>query len=151
MPALLPRSLALFTLLLFSTPVALASDEGIPLTIQVVDADGDPVVGAAVRNTEEGERHRVNVRTGTWTSRALYPSANDVIPFTRGMDVTFEITAPGYLSETVHYVMRRRRNVIEVTLSPMELDDSEAQGADPNIAFGRDVPREEHTTQNPAQ
>ena len=67
------------------------------------------------------------------------------------MDVTFEITAPGYLSETVHYVMRRRRNVIEVTLSPMELDDSEAQGADPNIAFGRDVPREEQTTQNPAQ
>lgn len=133
------RPLLVAAALVLSAP-ALADDAGIPLTVRVLDAAGDPVLGAAVRSPVEEERHRVNSVTGSWTATALYPPDGDPLYFEKGLDLTFEISAPGYLSETVHYVMRRRRNTLDIQLVPMQLKGDLEKIEDPIIAFGRDTP-----------
>ncbi|MBW2253566.1 MAG: hypothetical protein JRI25_03075 [Deltaproteobacteria bacterium] len=132
-------SLFLATTVLLSGP-AHAKKGPIPLTVQVLDGGGEPIITAVVRHPGERERHRVNHATGAWTTNALYLPGGDVLKFDPGMEIEFEVTAPGYISETIRYIVRKRKNVIEVTLQPMDLSEDREGQEDPIIAFGRDKP-----------
>ena len=114
------------------------SSGGLALTVQVLDDTGNPITTAVVRNPEEAERHQVNAVSGTWTATALYLDGGAEVPFHEGQDVSFEVSAPGFLTETVRYIIRKRRNTIVVTLSAMELTGEQLE--DPLISFGRDKP-----------
>jgi len=129
-----PAILAVFAVMLVAAKGPLA------LTIQVLDETGSPVTTAVVRHTEEEERHRVNAVTGAWTGTALYLDGGTEVPFEEGQDVTFEVSAPGFLTETVRYIVRKRKNVIIVTLSEMDITSDLGQLEDPMITFGRDKP-----------
>lgn len=133
---------------LVASPAARAGktkqDDGIPITVLVKDTNGNPVATAVVRNPKEEERHRVNTVTGSWVGSILYLPDGSMIKFAKGMEVTFEVSAPGYVTQTVHYIVRKRKNVIVVPLEQMKLDDSSSKKDDdsqmPIIGFGRDKP-----------
>ena len=118
----------------------ISSGPGVALTIEVKDEATKPIKTATIRNPLEAERHGVNSVTGSWTANTLYLDGGQSMPFEAGQDVTFEISAPGYLSETVRYIMRKRKNLIVVTLAEMDLKDDLDQAEDPLISFGRDKP-----------
>jgi hypothetical protein len=129
-----PAVLAVLAVLL----MAPKSSGGLALTIQVMDDTGSPVTTAVVRHPDEAMRHHVNAVTGSWSGTALYLDEGVEVPFHEGQDVTFEVSAPGFLTETVRYIVRKRRNTIVVTLSAMELHGDQLE--DPLISFGRDKP-----------
>jgi len=115
------------------------TDDGVPIEVRVMDASGNPIATAVVRHPQEEERHRVNTVTGSWVGSILYLPDGSMLKFEKGMEVTFEISAPGYVTETVHYVVRKRKNVIEVMLEPMAVEE-EMEDDMPIIGFGRDKP-----------
>jgi len=132
---------------LVASPAARAGkteDDGIPVEVRVKDQSGNPIATAVVRNPKEEERHRVNTVTGSWVGSILYLPDGSMVKFDKGMEVTFEVSAPGYITETVHYVVRKRKNVIEVALQKMKLQDEDKDHANddqmPIIGFGRDKP-----------
>lgn len=121
--------------------VAQAQEEGIPVAVEVRDLDTKEIVKTAVvRHPEEAERHKVNTETGRWTEKVLYMSDGSELVFRKGMILTFEVSAPGYHNENVNYMVRKRKNVIPVSLRRMELSLEEDYENDPNINFGRDKP-----------
>ena len=64
-----------------------------------------------------------------------------MLKFDKGMELTFEVSAPGYVTETVRYVVRKRKNLVPVVLQKMELELTEEEDMDdPVIQFGRDKP-----------
>lgn len=133
-------SLLVAASLLMGAP-ALADDVGVPVTIQVVDAAGTPIPTAVVRHPDEADRHRVNTETGKWVASVLYLPNGDEIVFEKGMELEFEISAPGYQNARMTYFVRKRKNLVTVVLEKMEIqlsndDDLE----DPVIQFGRDKP-----------
>lgn len=149
-PAALLAAVVLAWLSLAS-PVASAQEEGVPVEVRVVDAAGNPIPTAVVRHPEEAERHRVNTVTGAWTGKVLYLPDGTALSFAKGMELTFEVSAPGYQTATVRYLVRKRKNVIIVNLDEMT-DDTEA--VDPmsiTIQFGRDKPIDGASTAPPAE
>lgn len=134
----------LVPLLLLAGTVANANkssvqDEGIPLVVSVVDAKtGLPIPFASVREQQEKELHPVNRKTGQFATTMLYPSYNDEIVLTKGMELVLEITAPNYQPTRVDYVMRRRKNKVLVSLEPMDIPAN--IGDEPVWQFGRDKP-----------
>jgi len=60
--------------------------------------------------------------------------------FTKGMQLSFEISAPGYLNQKFTYVMRRRKNRVTVPLVKMNIEVEMDEEDDPVIQFGRDKP-----------
>jgi hypothetical protein len=117
------------------------SEEGIPVTVRVIDAEsGQPIPTAVVRHPQEQDRHRVNTETGTWTNNVLYLPDGSEMFFTKGMQLEFEVSAPGYANQKVAYVVRKRKNVFDVPLTKMAIDMSEEDPEDIMIQFGRDKP-----------
>jgi hypothetical protein len=118
-----------------------ADDQGIPVTVQVLDAEGQPIPTAVVRHPEEADRHRVNTETGTTDIAILYlPDGTERI-ISKGMELEFEISAPGFQNARITYNVRKRRNLVPVILQKMDLDAlMEDDEADPVIQFGRDKP-----------
>ena len=114
-------------------------DEGVPVEVRVLDAEGNPIATAVVRHPMEAERHRVNTVTGSWVGSILYMPDGTMLKFEKGMELEFEVSAPGYITETVRYVMRSRKNLIEVTLDAMQVEEEEPMD-EPIIGFGRDKP-----------
>ncbi|MEL6349484.1 MAG: hypothetical protein AAFV53_40650 [Myxococcota bacterium] len=115
-------------------------DEGVPITVKVVDEASEPIPTAVVRHPEEADRHRVNSITGEWTAPVLYlPDGGELI-FTPGMTLRLEVSAPGYMTQIVQYDIRKRRNKIEVALSELQGEDDNIE--EPLIQFDRDKPRE---------
>lgn len=133
-------SIALMTMLVSTAEARKNNDEGVPVTIQVLDAIGEPIPTASIRQPDEGELHPVNSITGEWTAPELYlPDGGELI-FTPGMTVRFEVSAPGYMTQIIQYDIRKRRNKVEVTLNELAMDDEDIE--EPLIQFGRDKPRE---------
>lgn len=131
--------------LALATPTAQASDpeEGIFVTIRVLDPQGAPIPTAVIRHTEEQERHRVNAETGEWPANVFYLPDGTEILILKGMQLTFEVSAPGYQNLKVQYLVRKRKNLVPVTLQPMLLEmDTEENTDDVPIQFGRDRPIE---------
>lgn len=121
---------------------ALADDaEGIPVTVRVIDAEtAAPIPTAVVRHPQEEDRHRVNTETGTWTGSVLYMPDGSEMFFTKGLQIEFEVSAPGYANQKVAYIVRKRKNVFDVPLTKMAIDMSEEDPEDIMIQFGRDKP-----------
>lgn len=122
-----------------ANPALAKDDDGIPVQVQVLDPTGAPIPTAVVRHPEEAERHRVNTVTGTWEGNVLYLPDGTMIKFEKGMELTFEISAPGFVTETVRYVVRKRKNLIQVNLEKMAEEEVEEIEM-PVIGFGRDKP-----------
>ncbi|MEZ4319546.1 MAG: hypothetical protein R3F61_18670 [Myxococcota bacterium] len=120
--------------------VAMAQDEGIPVTVEVRNEVGEVIPTAVVRHPNEKEQHKVNTETGRWTEKVLYMMDGSEFTFAKGEILTFEVSAPGYKNETVTYVVRKRKNLIPVALAKLDLDLTEDQDMSPNINFGRDKP-----------
>lgn len=97
---------------------ARAQDLGVPVTLEVRDAARDILVPTAtVTSPLEGEPHAVNTETARWTDSVLYLPDGSELVFERRMEVTFEVSAPGYLTERVTVRLRRRRNRFIVPLT----------------------------------
>jgi hypothetical protein len=118
-----------------------AEQEGIPVTVRVLDSTtGMAVSTAVVRHPSEQDRHRVNTESGSWTGEVMYMPDGSELFFTKGMTLEFEVSAPGYVNKRVSYVVRKRRNEVEVFLQKMAIDMSDEDPEDITIQFGRDKP-----------
>lgn len=115
-------------------------DEGVQVTIKVLDEEGEVVPTAVVRHPEEADRHRVNSVTGEWFANELYLPDGGQLIFTPGMTIRLEVSAPGYMTQIIQYDIRKRRNKVEVSLTELAMDDQDIDA--PLIQFGRDKPRE---------
>ena len=119
-------------------------DEGVPITVTVMDQTGEPIPTAVIRHPDEADRHRVNAITGEFTASVLYlPDGGELI-FTPGMTIRLEISAPGFMTQIIQYDIRKRRNKLEVTLAPLDLNEEAIE--EPLLQFGRDKPREDGGT-----
>lgn len=135
------RSLAfLLAAAIAPSPALAAFDDGIPVTVEVRDTEGKPVSTAVVRHPDERHPHPVNTETGRWTAPALYLPDGSEIVFAKGMELEFEISAPGYKNARIKYFVRKRKNLVPVVLEPMSLDLDTEDVDDPIIQFGRDKP-----------
>jgi hypothetical protein len=132
----------LLTLVLGVSSVAGAADEeGIPVTVRVLDSVSiTPIPTAVVRHPAEQDRHRVNTETGTWTGNVLYMPDGTEMFFRKGDTIEFEVSAPGYVNQRISYVVRKRRNSVDVPLVKMDIDMSTEDPEDITIQFGRDKP-----------
>lgn len=117
-----------------------SADDGVPITVVVVDDAGKAIPTAVVRHPDEADRHRVNALNGEWTGSVLYLPDGTEMVFTPGMSITLEVSAPGFMTKIVNYDIRKRKNRVEVALPTLVVDES---GIDePIITFGRDKPRD---------
>ena len=135
------RKLLMMMTLTVAAP-AMAEDVGIPVTVHVTDREGNPVPTAVVRHPKEADRHRVNTETGKWVASVLYLPTGDELIFDKGMELEFEISAPGYKNAHVLYYVKRRKNVVPVILEKLDLDAliEDDEDDEPVIQFGRDKP-----------
>jgi hypothetical protein len=109
---------------------------GTIVQVTVEDSEGDPVPTAVIRHPEEADRHRVNTVTGVWEEEVLYlPDGTELI-FEPGLLLYLEISAPRYVSQTIQYEVKRRRNRVVVTLETLEIEESVIDA--PMMSFGRD-------------
>lgn len=132
---------ALLTFWLAAPSDAYAEDPGVKVTVRVVDGEGNPIPTAVVRHPAEESRHRVNTENGEWSASVLYlPDGSELI-FDKGIVLDLEISAPGYNNVAVQYVVKKRKNVVEVALTPFEVVDDENED-DVIVGFGRDRPIE---------
>ncbi len=116
-------------------------EEGIPVKVIVLDQAGAPIPTAVVRHPKEADRHRVNTFDGSWEANVLYLPDGTELRFVRDMLLDLEVSAPGYVLQAIQYTVRKRKNVVEVRLTPMVLEMTpEGEDDDVNIGFGRDVP-----------
>ncbi|MCB9673873.1 MAG: hypothetical protein H6737_02090 [Alphaproteobacteria bacterium] len=117
---------------------------GTPVSIKVVDAGGEPIASAVVRHPEEKERHRVNMATGIWTGDAVYLADGTELLFERNLELTLEVSAPGYQNKRFSYIVKKRKNLAVVQLDKLDLEvqvsDEEESG--PVIGFKHDNPRD---------
>ncbi len=123
-----------------SPALAKSADEGVPVRVVVRDDAKTPIATAVVRHPQEADRHRVNAVDGSWEASVLYMPDGTELRFTAGMTLNLEISAPGYTTQVLTYQVRKRRNLVDVTLPKIDTDDSQIE--EPTISFGRDEPRE---------
>ena len=93
--------------------------------------------------SQYADRLRVNAETGEWTGSVLYlPDGSELI-FEKDAELQFEISAPGYQNFNLAYKVRKRKNVVPVTLQPMDMTDiNDEEDEEVIIGFGRDRPIE---------
>lgn len=134
--------LAVLVALLGGVAPALAGkdDAGVLVKVIVLDADKKPIPTAVIRHPLEADRHRVNSINGSWEASVLYMPDGSELRFTPGMTLELEISAPGFMTQVFQYQVRKRKNVVELTLPKIEMDDTTIE--EPMISFGRDKPRE---------
>jgi hypothetical protein len=116
------------------------ANQGVEVRIKVMDEAGEPIPTAVVRHPEEADRRRVNSVTGEWMASVLYlPDGSELI-FVPGMSLQLEVSAPGFMTQVIQYDIRKRKNVAEVTLQALKVDEETIE--EPMIQFGRDRPRD---------
>lgn len=115
-------------------------DEAVPITVRVIDESGQPIPTATVKHPEELDAHRVNAVNGEWADAAIYLPDGTELRFAKGLEVRFEVSAPGFATQIVQYETRRRNNLLEIVLSEVDYGDEEFEK--PIIQFVRDKPRD---------
>ena len=128
--------------LLFSSAckknTTVSNGPGIEVTVRVLDEAGAPVGSATVRHPDEADPHPVNVMSGAFAASVLYmPDGRELI-FEKDLQLTFEISAAGYVNQEVLYTVKKRNNQVTVVLEKMNLDIDDDDDA--VIGFGRDKP-----------
>lgn len=91
------------------------------VTVEVLSVSDVPIPQAVVVHPEERERHRVNTQTGRWSETILYMKDGREVPFEKGMEVKFEVSAPGYRNESVVSLIKKKKHLITVRLEQMDL------------------------------
>lgn len=116
----------LLAITLAITPAFARDEEGVPITIHVVDASNSkPIPNAWVRVPDTEGRRRVDPASGSWTASYLYTYDGAEYFFLRGMMLEFTISAPGYSSKVAQYRVKARRNELTVALPPIEIEDNQ--------------------------
>ena len=131
-------------LLLLGRAFAAEPSGDVPVRVVVHDADDHPIPTAVVRHAREMQRHRVNSADGSWQESVLYLPDGTEIHFTPGLRLELEISAPGFVTQVLTYDVKRRHNVVDVTLPPLPTDETPLE--EPTIGFGRDNPLEPGAT-----
>ena len=121
-------------------PKPVEAKDMVLVRVVVHDADGKPIPTAVVRHPKEMDRHRVNSVDGSWEASILYLPDGGELPFVAGLGLELEISAPGFMTQVLKYEVRKRRNLVEVTLPTVQSDNDAIE--EPAIGFGRDEPRE---------
>jgi len=111
---------------LWSSVAFAKEDEGIPLTVLVVDESGNPIPNAWVRIPDTEGRRRTDP-TGNWTASFVYTYDGAEVYFQRGMVLELTISAPGYASRLARYKMKARRNELTVPLKRIEIEKPEVE------------------------
>lgn len=93
--------------------------EGYPVTMQVLDAEGQPIPRAYIRHADEGILHPVNQTTGEWRAEGLYLPDGSVARFHQGDVIRFTVGAPGYLGREVRYHVKGMKHTVPVVLDPL--------------------------------
>jgi hypothetical protein len=132
--------LTLSCLFLWGCATTRGAGEGIPVQITVTDPLGKPIPTAVIRHPEEADRHPVNSVDGSWEESVLYLPDGSELPFTPGLSLILEITAPGFEGRMVQYEVRTRKNVVDIQLQPLVFEEDRLD--DPVMSFGRDRPRD---------
>lgn len=115
--------------------------EGVLIEITVLDKEDDaPIATAVVKHAKESDPSRVNQLSGKWQAKEVFNADGEEFPFLPGSTEQFSISAPGYMTRAVTYDVRRRANVIEVSLEKMFMEQEEIE--DLIIPFGRDQERD---------
>ena len=111
---------------------------GILIEITVLDAQTqEPIPTAVIKHTLASQPSKVNSVTGTWSDTESIDKNAVVHEFQPGNVEEFSISASGYMTQVVTYDVRRRNNVIEIGLEPMEIIAPKLD--DTIIPFGRDT------------
>ncbi|TVQ87406.1 MAG: hypothetical protein EA397_19010 [Deltaproteobacteria bacterium] len=99
---------------------AIAADKkkGRPVTIRVVDQEGQALPNATVRVPGTEGKRLVN-RNGEWTESMLYTHEGDEFVFQKNEFVEFHIAAPEFHARSIRYRVRGRMNYVQVVLKPM--------------------------------
>lgn len=140
MRAFLALLVALFAMLPADASAKDKEIPAVPVRVVVQDQAGAPIATAVVRHPQEADRHRVNSVDGSWEGSVLYLPDGSELRFTPGMTLELEISAPGYMTQVFQYQVRKRKNLVEIALPKIEMDDTNVE--EPVISFGRDDPRE---------
>lgn len=114
------RAVYTIALLLAASPAIAQEAEGLPVTVVVVDPVGEPIPNAWVRIPDTEGRRRVDPSNGRWTASSVYGFDGSEIIFKKSMILDLTISAPGYQARTVQYRVAKRRNVVTVSLPPLE-------------------------------
>ncbi|MEQ1571370.1 MAG: hypothetical protein ABMA64_37425 [Myxococcota bacterium] len=118
-----------------------ADDEGLEVRLRVIDAaTGLPVPTAVIRHPTEQNRHRVNTVSGEWAGTMLYLPDGSELRFARGVHLELEVSAPGYVNQRLAYVVRRRKNIVDVPMVALEVDLARDAPDDVIIQFATDDP-----------
>jgi hypothetical protein len=109
-------ALALFAGL--ATSAAAEDKKGRPVTIRVVDEDGQALPNATVRVPGTEGKRRVT-RNGEWTESMLYTVEGDEFVFRKNEFVEFHIAAPEFHARSIKYKVRGRMNYLQIALKRM--------------------------------
>ena len=112
--------LLLASLAISSTASAGEEDDAKLITVRVLDGAGAPITNAWVRLPQTEGRRMVD-EAGRWQAKSIYELDGSERFFTKGMVLDLTISAPGYTSRSYAYEVAKRRNLITVTLEPMNL------------------------------
>jgi hypothetical protein len=113
-------------------------DEGILIEITVLDAKTqEPIPTAVVKHSKASQPSKVNSVTGTWSDSESIDRSGDIHKFLPGNTEEFSVSASGYMTYVATYDVRRRNNVIRITLEEMEIIAPNLD--DTIIPFGRDT------------
>ena len=115
-------------LLTLAAPAALAGklDDSTTIRIEVVDTDGEPILGARIYSLVEEEWNRVNDVTGAHEMRMLNRPDGYEVHLEPGLEVPVRVFAIGYAPAEVVAPVRSKRskkNRTIVTLSPRPVTD----------------------------
>ena len=114
------------------------ADEGVLIEITVLDAETqEPIPTAVVKHSKASQPSKVNSVTGTWSDSESIDRSGDIHKFFPGNTEEFSISASGYMTYVATYDVRRRNNVIRITLEKMEIIAPNLD--DTIIPFGRDT------------
>lgn len=128
----------LLALLLALAPTAHA-EGGIPVRVEVTDGLGQPVQTAVVQSPDEDVRHEVNKVDGSWEGTKIYTADGTAVVFEPGLALRLAVSAPGYRTQDVEYVVRKKKNVVVVTLVTLPATSSDPR-VDPTVGFDHDDP-----------
>ena len=122
--------------------LALASahaEAGIPVRVEVTDTLGHPVQTAVVQSPDEDVRHEVNKVDGSWEGTKIYTKGGAEVVFEPGLALKLAVSAPGYRTQDVEYIVRKKKNVLVVALDTLPATSSEP-AVDPTVGFDHDDP-----------
>lgn len=128
----------LLALLLALAPTAFA-EGGVPVRIEVTDGAGAPVPTAVVQSPVEDVRHEVNKTDGSWEGTKIYTKDGAEVVFAPGLELSLAVSAPGYRTSEVQYVVRKKKNVLIVALQTLPATSGEPR-VDPTVGFDHDDP-----------